>query len=176
MLCYEVNTMNTRKITHLAMLLALTVVLSIFESTLPSFVPIQGVKLGLANIAVMYGLIFYGKKEAVMLNIAKAALAGVTRGATSALLSFCGGMLSIAVIILLIIIFKDKISYIILSIFGAIFHNIGQLTGVYFIMDSYSILYYLPVLIVSGVVMGSLTGILLKTLMPVISAGGKGIQ
>lgn len=160
---------RTRKITHLAMLLTLTVVLSILESIMPTFIPVPGVKLGLANIAIMYTLIFYGKKEAISLNIAKAVLAGVTRGATSALLSLCGGLLSIFVIILLIIIFRNKLSYLILSVFGAIFHNIGQLIAVYFIMDTYSVIYYLPILIISGVIMGILTGILLKTVMPAIS-------
>jgi heptaprenyl diphosphate synthase component I len=160
---------RTRKLTHIAMLLTLTVVLSIFESILPTFIPIAGVKLGLANIAVMYALIVYGKKEAIGLNIAKAALAGVTRGATSALLSLCGGLLSIIVIIILISVFKNKISYIIMSISGAVFHNIGQLAAIYFIMNSYPVLYYFPVLLISGIIMGILTGMLLKTLMPVIN-------
>lgn len=163
---------KTRKITHLAMLLALTVVLSMFENAMPAFVAIPGIKLGLANVAVMYGLIFYGKKEAVMLNIAKALLGAATRGIIAGILSFCGSILSILVIILLIAIFKEKISYIILSISGAVFHNIGQLIAVYFIMDTYSILYYLPILIASGVIMGILTGILIKTLIPVINAAG----
>lgn len=159
---------RTKKLTHIAMLLTLTAVLSIFESMLPTFVPIPGVKLGLANIAIMYALFFYGKRAAVMLNIAKALLA-LTRGFTAGILSLCGGLLSIAVIILLLLIFKDKISYILLSIAGAIFHNIGQLTAVYFILDNYSIWYYIPILIISGVIMGILTGILLRTLMPVLS-------
>lgn len=160
---------RTQKITHMAMMLALTVVLSVFESMIPAFVSIPGVKLGLANIAVMYTLISYGKKEAVSLSIAKSILAGATRGFTAFLLSFCGSMLSIIVIILLLVLFKNKLSYIIVSVFGAVCHNLGQLTAVYFIMNTYSILYYLPILIVSGVIMGIITGILLKTLLPVIS-------
>lgn len=160
---------RTQKLTHLAILLALTVVLSIFESSLPSFVAIPGVKLGLANIAVMYALVCFSKKEAIALNIAKALLAGTTRGAMAAVLSFCGGLLSIIVMIIMLIIFKDKISYIVLSILGAVFHNIGQLAAVYFIMDTYSLLYYLPILIITGVIMGILTGILLNTLLPFIA-------
>lgn len=160
---------RTRKLTHMAMLLALTVVLSIFEGMLPSFVPIPGVKIGLANIAVMYSLFFYGKKEAVLLNVAKAALGFATRGAIAGALSLCGGLLSIAVIIGLRVIFKHKISYILLSVFGAVFHNIGQLAAVYFIFDNYDLFYYLPILIISGVIMGILTGILLKALMPMLS-------
>lgn len=163
------NINRTRKLTHLAILLALTVVLSIFEGMIPNFVPVPGVKIGLANIAVMYSLLFYGKKEAVLLNVAKAALGFATRGAIAGFLSLCGGLLSIAVIIVLAAAFKNKISYILLSVAGAVFHNIGQLIAVYFILDNYDLFYYLPVLIISGVVMGIITGILLKTLMPVLS-------
>ncbi len=167
------NSEKTKKLTHMAMLLAITVVLSIFESMLPAIIPIQGVKIGLANIAVMYGLFFYGKKAALLLNFAKAALGFATRGAISGFLSLCGGLLSIAVIIILVWIFKDKISYVLLSVFGAIFHNVGQLIGVYFILDNYNIIYWLPILVISGVAMGIVTGILLRTLMPVLDFSRK---
>lgn len=163
------NINRTRKLTHLAMLLALTVVLSIFEGMIPNVVPVPGVKIGLANIAVMYSLLFYGKKEAVLLNVAKAALGFAARGAISGFLSLCGGLLSIAVIVVISSVFKKKISYILLSVAGAVFHNIGQLIAVYFIMDNYDLFYYLPILIISGVIMGIITGILLNTLMPVLS-------
>lgn len=159
---------RTRYITYMAMLLTLTIVLSIFESMLPSFTAIPGVKLGLANIVVMFTVFFIGKKQAFALNIAKGIFALITRGAVAGVLSLCGGMLSILVIIFLLNIFKDRISYMLLSIAGAISHNIGQITAVSFMLNIYAYM-YLPVLIVSGIVMGSITGVLLKTLMPVLA-------
>lgn len=160
---------RTQKLTHMAMLLALTVVLSIFEASTPMFIPIAGVKLGIANVAVMYALLFYGKKEALVLNIAKSTLAATTRGVMAGILSLSGSLLSIIVIIILVSVFKDKLSIVIISISGAIFHNIGQLIAVYFILDNYNVFYYLPILLVSGVIMGIFTGILLKALIPVFS-------
>ncbi len=159
---------RTKYITYMAMLLTLTIVLSIFESMLPSFTAIPGVKLGLANIVVMFTLFFIGRKYAFALNIAKGIFVLITRGAVAGILSLCGGMLSILVIIFLHSIFKERISYLLLSISGAIAHNIGQIMAVSVMLNAYAYM-YLPVLIVSGVVMGSITGILLKTLLPVLS-------
>ncbi len=159
---------KTKYLTYMAMLLTLTIVLSILESMLPSFTAIPGVKLGLANIVVMFTVFFIGKKQAFALNIAKGLFALITRGAVAGILSLCGGILSILVIILLLRLFGSSISYLILSIAGAIFHNIGQIIAVSFMLNAYAYM-YLPVLIASGVVMGSITGVLLKTLMPVLS-------
>ncbi len=159
---------KTKYITYMAMLLTLTIVLSIFESMLPSFTAIPGVKLGLANIVVMFTMFFIGRKQAFVLNIAKGVFVLVTRGAVAGILSLCGGMFSMLVIILLHTVFKDKISYLLLSISGAISHNIGQIAAVSVMLNAYAFM-YLPVLIISGVVMGSITGVLLKTLLPVLS-------
>lgn len=161
---------KAKYLSYMSMLLTLIIVLSIFESMLPPFPLLPpGVKVGLANIVTMYTLFFLGKKEAFSLNIAKGIFVLITRGFTSGLLSICGGLLSICIIIVLASVFKKNISYFLLSIAGAIFHNIGQLIAIYFILNNKYTVYYLPVLIVSGVVMGSITGILLKTLLPVLS-------
>lgn len=165
---------KTRYITYMAMFLALIAVLSIFESMLPPFPMLPpGVKIGLANVVTMFALFFVGKKEAFTLNIAKAVFVGVTRGFAAGVLSFSGGILSILVLILLFSVFKEKISYLALSICGAIAHNIGQLAAVSVMMDNYYTLYYVPVLLISGIIMGSITGVLLKTLLPVLSSAVK---
>ena len=88
------------------------------------------------------------------------------RGATSGILSLSGGIASVCVMILLTAAFKDRISYLLLSIFGAIFHNLGQLAVLTLIMLNGYALWYTPVLLVAGVIMGSVTGSLLKVVMP----------
>lgn len=161
---------RTKYITYMAMLLTLIVVLSIFESMLPPFpfLPV-GVKIGLANVVTMFTLFFIGKKQAFMLTVLKAVFVGITRGFTAGLLSLSGGLLSVAILILLLFVFGSKISYLCLSISGAIMHNVGQLVAVSLLMHNFYSLYYLPVLIASGVLMGSITGVLLKTVLPVLS-------
>ena len=69
--------------------------------------------------------------------------------------------------VLLLLIFRDRISYLILSICGAVFHNIGQLIAVSLVYSNFYLLYYFPVLLVAGVVAGVATATLLKIIMPV---------
>lgn len=160
---------NVLKITYMAMLLTLIVVLSVFESTLPPmpFLP-PAVRPGLANIVTMFALFFIGKKEAFSLALLKSCFVMLTRGITSGILSLSGGILSILTLIVLCSIFGNKISYILLSIFGAVMHNIGQLTAIIIILRTPATAYYLPVLLISGIIMGSVTGILLNILLPVL--------
>jgi heptaprenyl diphosphate synthase len=71
--------------------------------------------------------------------------------------------------LLVIVLFKDRVSYTVISISGAIAHNIGQFTAVSFIytgMSKLEIFAYLPVLLVSGVVAGIVTAVLLRFVIP----------
>ena len=53
---------GTRKLTMLAMTMAVAMVLSYIESQIPAFVAVPGVKVGLANIAVIFALYRFGFK------------------------------------------------------------------------------------------------------------------
>lgn len=161
--------MKTKKIAFRAMLLTMIIVVSIFEGMLPPipFLP-PGVRLGLANVVAMYAVFFMDRSTAYSLTAAKSFFAFVTRGGIAGTLSICGGLLSISVVIALVLVFKERISYITVSIFGAVFHNIGQIIMCFFIFESGYIFYYLPFLILSGIIMGSVTGIVLKNVLPVL--------
>ncbi len=170
--------MTTKKLTRTAFMLALIIVLSVFESTLPPIVAsVPGIRMGLGNIVTMYALFTIDKKTAFTLNILKSVSVLVTRGVTAAILSFFGGMLSLAVIILLHFILKNSVSYMALSVSGAVFHNVGQLTAISLIFDNFAAFCYLPVLIAAGVVMGCVTGTVLNVVMPRLdSIGGGGTE
>lgn len=159
---------KTQKIAFLGLMLAVMTILSVLEHMLPPlpFLP-PNVKLGLSNIITMYCVFFIGKGEAACLNALKSVFVFLTRGPVAGILSFCGGMLSIGLIVLLVILFKDKISYIAVSIVGAIAHNLGQFAAVSFMMDFGFMIYYMPILLISGILMGVLTGTLLKVILPV---------
>ena len=60
--------MKTKKIAVLALAIALAMILSFVESQIPAFVAIPGVKIGLANIAVVFVLYKLGWKEAVLIS------------------------------------------------------------------------------------------------------------
>ena len=151
----------------MSMLLALITVLSFLEHMLPPlpFLP-PNVRLGLSNIVTMYALFFLGKSSAAVLTVLKAMFAAVMRGMTAGILSLSGGLLSIVVLILLLALSRGNISCLMLSILGAIAHNLGQIITASFILGTNLILPYLPVLLVSGVVLGSITGCLLRVVMP----------
>jgi heptaprenyl diphosphate synthase len=156
------------------MLLVLALVLSVMEGMLPPmpYLP-PGFKLGLSNIVTMYTLFFMGKKQAFTIAALKSLFVFFTRGTTSGLLSFSGGITALFVMILLSFIFKEKISYLLLSIFGAVFHNIGQLAVAALLMANVYALWYAPILIVAGVVMGSVTGTVLRVVMPALERVNK---
>ena len=70
--------------------------------------------------------------------------------------SFCGGVLSFIVMLML----KNKLNIITVSALGSVFFNIGQIAFACFNFASFGVLTYLPVLIVTGVFTGVLIGII----------------
>ena len=160
---------STKKLTTMAMLFALAIVLSFVESLIaPMFALPPGVKLGLGNIVVMYCMMFMGYGAAFEIAALKGLFSFLTRGFTAGVLSFTGGVFSITIMYLLQKLFKDKVNYHTLSVFGALFHNIGQLTAFSVMFTNAAPLAYLPVLTVSAVVMGIVTGSTLKVVLPAL--------
>jgi heptaprenyl diphosphate synthase len=161
------NLNRTQKLVLTSLIFAVALVLAIVENTLPELpIAVPGVKFGLSNIAVMYALFFLGKKQAYAVGILKSAFVFVTRGGIAGLLSLSGGVLSITVMILLMVIFRKRISYLLLSVFGAVFHNVGQFAVISLIYTGMNMWAYFPVLLVSGLVAGIVTSTLLKFIMP----------
>jgi heptaprenyl diphosphate synthase len=173
---YESNAMNinnTKKLVLTSILFALALILSILENFLPTIpIPVPGIKFGLANIVVMYCLFFIGKSSAFTIVILKASFVLITRGFVAGILSFTGGMFSILIMVILLSVFKDKISYLILSIFGAIFHNIGQFTAVSLIYTGMNLWFYLPPLLIFGIVAGVVTSLILRFILPALKKLG----
>lgn len=154
---------RTSKVAILGMLFALSIVLSVVETGLSGLVPIPGIKLGLSNIVIMYCLFFLGKREAFILAVLKAFFV-LLRSPVGAAMSFAGGMFSVAVMTILLK--RHKNSELFISICGGVFHNVGQLIMASIVLKSNMVFYYFPILAISGIVMGSLTGILLRYLTP----------
>lgn len=167
------NLQKTRLLVSTALLFALALVLTVVENSLtPLAIGVPGVKLGLSNIAVMYALFLLDKKQAFTIAALKAIFVFATRGLTAGILSFCGGMLSILVMLVLLLIFKDRISYLVLSIFGAVAHNVGQFTAISIIYTNLVLWVYLPVLLIAGVIAGVATSTLLRFILPAFQKAG----
>ena len=129
-------------------------------------------KLGLANIVVMYALFFMGARQALILDVLKALFVFLVSGATAGFLSLCGGLLSLLVMWLLYDHCPVRPTWFILSVCGALAHNIGQLLGASVILSTAVSLYYAPVMLVLGLVMGMLTSVTLRALLPALGRLG----
>lgn len=143
--------MKTKKIALMAMCVALAMILSYVESLIPS-PGIPGVKLGLANIVVVFALYKLGWKEAVGISLLRVFLVSLLFGhAASLMYSASGAVLSLAGMILLKK--SDKLSCVAVSVLGGVLHNAGQILMAVVLMG-HNVVYYLPVLILSGTVAG----------------------
>ncbi len=149
--------MKTKKITVLALLTTTAMILSYLESLLPS-VAIPGVKMGLANIAVIFALYRLGSKEALAVSLIRVGMVSALFGSLSALLySAAGAVMSLVVMSVLKKL--DRFSEAGVSVAGGVGHNLGQILMAMWLLDTARLIWYLPVLIVTGVAGGILTGL-----------------
>ncbi len=147
------------KIAYWGVFLALALVCSYVESLIPISFGIPGVKLGLTNIVVILMLYTIGAKDAILISVLRIILAGFMFGnAFSIIYSLAGGILSFVVMLLL----KNtgKLKILSVSVAGGISHNVGQLIVAALIVENYNILFYVPVLIIAGIITGFLIGLL----------------
>ena len=148
-----------KKTALLGMLVALAFVLSYIETLIPVNLGIPGAKLGLANLVVMVALYTLGTKEAFGLSMVRILLTGLTFSSMAAMLySFAGGLLSFAVMALMKK--TKKLSVTGVSVLGGIAHNAGQIFVAMWMLDTATLIYYLPVLAITGVASGMVIGLL----------------
>lgn len=143
---------------------ALALIFSYVEALIPIHFGIPGVKLGLANLAIVIVLYKTDFKEALLLSVTRVVLAGFIFGSLfSILYSMAGGILSLLVMTAL----KQSKSFSIIgvSMAGGVCHNIGQLVVAMLVVETYQVGYYLPVLLVSGLVTGALIGIVCREVL-----------
>jgi len=165
----KANMRSTRKMVILALLTAQAIVLSIVENWIPLPIALPGIKLGLANIIVLTAIAFFGLKDALVIVLVRAVLSSFsTGGFTVFMFSIAGGILSTLIMNFLYNEMSGLFSITGISVAGAIMHNIGQLLMASIIMKDLSVMMYLPLLLLSGVIMGSFvgmcTGYLIKAL------------
>ena len=150
--------MKTKKIAVLALSIALAMILSFVESQIPAFVAIPGVKVGLANIAVVFVLYKLGWKEAVLISLVRVFMVSVLFGtAVSLFYSVAGAVLSLTGMVLLKR--TGLFSTVAVSVTGGVLHNVGQILMACLLLETNVIVYYLPFLILSGVIAGVVIGV-----------------
>lgn len=150
---------KARRVALYGMLTALAFILSYVESLVPVTLGIPGVKLGLANLVVVIALYTLDLKGAFVISVVRIVLSGLTFGGLfSMLYSLAGGLLSFAVMAILSR--KKVFGTVGVSVCGGVAHNIGQLLVAMAVLETESVWYYFPVLLISGSVAGVLIGLL----------------
>ena len=143
------------RVAYFGVFTALALIFSYVESLIPIQIGIPGVKLGLANLMIVIALYKMSLKETYLLSITRVVLSGFLFGNMFAILySLAGGLLSLTVMAVL----KKAGGFSVMgvSIAGGVFHNIGQLIIAMIVVETFSVAYYIPVLLIAGVITGLL--------------------
>ena len=152
------------RVAYFGVFTALALIFSYVESLIPIHFGIPGVKLGVANLIIVIALYKMSIKETYALSVVRIVLAGFMFGNLFAILySLAGGMLSLTIMSVLKRV--GKFSVFGISIAGGVFHNVGQLIMAAFVLESISIGYYFPVLLISGLVTGVVIGLISNEMM-----------
>lgn len=149
---------------HFGVFTALALLFSYIESLIPFHIGIPGVKLGLANLIIVIALYKRNARQAFLLSVTRIVLAGFLFGNLfSILYSLAGGMLSLIVMILL----KKQNGFSVMgvSVAGGVFHNVGQLVIAMLVTESLNLFYYVPVLMISGLITGIFIGIIANEML-----------
>ena len=146
-----------QKAAYFGVFTALALIFSYIETLIPIQFGVPGIELGLANLIIVIVLYRTGWREALLLSVVRVVLAGFIFGNLfSIVYSLAGGILSLAVMALLKR--TDRFSVIGISIAGGVCHNIGQLIVAMVVVETYQVGYYLPVLLIAGVITGAVIG------------------
>jgi heptaprenyl diphosphate synthase len=153
--------MKLRKIIFLAIMISISIVLSIVESMISiTIFIIPGVKLGLANIITLVVLYIYGGKEAFVVSIFRIFIVSLIYSGLftpTSMMSLAGGI--IAYLTMVAIKQIPKLSIVSVSVMGALMHMVGQIGMAIIVLDTPTLIYYLPYMILISIPTGLLTGL-----------------
>ncbi len=155
-----------RKTALYGLLVALAFIFSYVESLLPA-VGIPGVKMGLANLVVVVTLYALCPRDALAIACLRIVLAGFTFGSPASMLySLAGGLVSFGAMVLLKR--SGRFSMLGVSVAGGVCHNMAQLAVAAAVLRTAPLVWYLPVLLVSGVLTGLLIGLVSQAICPAV--------
>lgn len=146
------------RVAYFGVFTALALIFSYVETLIPFNFGIPGVKLGLANLIIVIALYKMKLSDVYLLSVVRVLLNGFIFGNYfSIIYSLAGGLLSLSVMAVLK---KSKgFSILGISMAGGVMHNVGQLIIAMIIVETFSVAYYVPVLLVSGLITGFVIGV-----------------
>lgn len=161
---------KVRRLTELAVLTAVALIIFVIELQIPNPFPIPGIKLGLANIITVYAVYHYKPREVAAMVAVRLLLGAVFSGNITALIYSASGAVLCLIGMLILRRFIDEKHLWIASVFGALLHNTGQMAAALIVTRTVQLLMYYPFLLVSGCLSGAFTGLCAQF----VTAGLKG--
>lgn len=156
--------MRKRKTALYGLMVALAFIFSYVESLLP-VTGIPGIKLGLANLVVLITLCLMRPRDALTISLIRIVLVGFTFGSPASMLySLAGGLVSLGIMVLCHR--TEKFSLLGVSIAGGVGHNLAQLAVAAAVLRTPQIAWYLPILLLSGLLTGALIGVIAQLCLP----------
>lgn len=148
------------KLIFLSLLVSIGLALSVLESAIPLPITVPGAKLGLSNMVILVTLVIFGFKEALVVGMLKSiVLVLVTGSVSSFFYSFSGAVFSCFAMFIVYKYFMNIFSLIGVSIFGAVAHNIAQVSVASIMMNNSRIYSYLPILLMMSLFTGYFVGL-----------------
>ncbi|AKT47532.1 heptaprenyl diphosphate synthase [Eubacterium sulci ATCC 35585] len=150
---------RSSRIATTALLAALALIFSYVEAIIPMPIAVPGVKLGIANLAVLIALYRFDFRYALSINLIRIIVSGLLfNGLFGALYAMSGGVLSLIVMWLLK---KTNLFSIVgVSMAGGVAHNMGQILVASLLVSDLRMFMYLPVLMFSGIISGIIIGVI----------------
>lgn len=156
--------MKTKKITLLGLVTALAMIMSYIESFLPLSFAIPGIKMGLANIVIVFVLYRMGIREACLVSAVRVILVSLLFGNVMSLAYSLTGA-GVSLVGMGVLRRLDCFSVVGVSVTGAILHNAGQILIAILLLGTKQIAYYFPALAIAGVVTGVCIGVVAGLVM-----------
>lgn len=149
--------MRSSKVAQYGLFAALAILMGYVEMLIPLPLLVPGMKLGLANVIIVIVLYHMDTKSAFFISLVRVLMSGLLfQGFAGLLYSLAGALLSLAVMALLKK--TGKVSITGVSVMGGVFHNVGQIIVAAAVVENIKMAYYLPFLLVTGVVTGFVIG------------------
>ena len=148
---------SAKTITLLGVCTAAAMVLSYVETLIPVPFAVPGVKLGLANLVAVFLLMKLDWRYAAPVSLIRVLLTALLFGNAASLAYSAAG----AILSMLVMTGAKRIkafSPVGTSVIGAVFHNVGQIFMAIILTDTAQIAFWLPPLIISGVITGAAVG------------------
>lgn len=155
------NKRMKEKISEICFYTACAGAIAILESLIPK--PLPFIRIGLANVVLMLLIMQNKQVSAILVLLGKTVISGIMVGTLLMPTTIISSVSGFIALISMVILSKYRLglSWVGISITAAVVHNLTQLVVVRYLLHFSKSIYDLtPIMIVLGIVSGTITGIL----------------